>query len=148
MIWIVFAVKPLYPECRIRYTKILESICTSTQAHGSLYRNLIPNEMFCTYYSCISAGLNNSIGPIARNDRRTTVIVGRSCPPNLVYENLGNKRFPASNSCSGTAQLVRSLFWELFCKVTAMLNQLLFTISMLSSSLFSIFLYDQLGIWS
>ena len=53
-------------------------------------------------------GLNNSIGPIARNDRRATVIVGRSCLPNLVIENSGNKCFPASNSCSGTAQLMRS----------------------------------------
>ena len=83
---------------------------------------------------------------IARNDRRATVIVGRSCPPNLFFENSGNKRFPTSNSC--TAQLMCSWFWEVFCEVTAMLDQLLFTISMISSSLFSILLYDQLGIRS
>ena len=36
---------------------------------------------------------------IARNDHRATVFVGRSCPPNLYFENSGNKRFPASKSC-------------------------------------------------
>ena len=36
---------------------------------------------------------------ISRNDRRATTFVGRSCPPNLYFENLGNKRFPASTSC-------------------------------------------------
>ena len=37
---------------------------------------------------------------IARNDRRATIFVGRSCPPNLYFENSGNKRFPASSKCS------------------------------------------------
>ena len=37
---------------------------------------------------------------IAWNDRLATVFVGWSCPPNLYFETLGNKRFPASNSCS------------------------------------------------
>ena len=37
---------------------------------------------------------------IARNGRRATAFVGWNCPQNLYYENSGNKRFPASNSCS------------------------------------------------
>ena len=30
---------------------------------------------------------------IARNDRRATIFVGRSCPPKLYFENSGNNRF-------------------------------------------------------
>ena len=37
---------------------------------------------------------------IARNDHRATIFVGRSCPPNLYFENSGNKRFRASTNCS------------------------------------------------
>ena len=37
---------------------------------------------------------------IARNDHRATIFVGWSCPPNLYFENSGNKRFPPSTSCS------------------------------------------------
>ena len=47
--------------------------------------------------------LDNSISPIARivrNDHRATLFVGRSCPPNLWFENSGNKHFSVSNSWS------------------------------------------------
>ena len=37
---------------------------------------------------------------VAGNDRWATIFVGYSCPPNLYFETSGNKRFPASNSCS------------------------------------------------
>ena len=49
------------------------------------------------------AVLNNSIGPIARNCMKwplATIFVGRSCPPKSYFENPGNKRLPATNSCS------------------------------------------------
>ena len=35
---------------------------------------------------------------IARNDCRATEFVGRSCPPNLYFENLGNMRTAAHNT--------------------------------------------------
>ena len=77
---------------------------------------------------------------IAQNDHRATDFVSRSCPPNLYYENSGNKRFPV--------HLMRCWFWKVFCKceMTVMLNQLLFMISMISSPLYSAWLYDQLVI--
>ena len=86
------------------------------------------------------AGLNNSIGPIARNCPEWpsgTVFVGRSCPPNLYLENSGNKCY---TPCAFF------LFWEVICKVTVKFNQFLFMISMISSPLYSVWLCDQLGI--
>ena len=83
---------------------------------------------------------------VAQNGRRATVFVGRSCPPNSNFENSGNKVLPASAHCTPYA---RSWFCKVFYKVTVLLNQLLLMIPMLSSALYSGWLYDQLcnGTW-
>ena len=54
--------------------------------------------------------LNNSMGPMARNCPKWPSgnrICGRSCPPNLYFDNSGNKRFSASNSFSLAARPMR-----------------------------------------
>ena len=56
---------------------------------------------------CFTQGLHQALTTplarlpgIARNDHRATIFVGRSCPPNLYFDNSGNKHFRASTSCS------------------------------------------------
>ena len=105
-----------------------------------------PCDIFCGYIICppcdLFCGLALTtplalLSGIARNDRRATVFVGRSCPPNLYLENSGNKCY---------TPYAFFLFWDVICKVTVKFNQFLFMISMISSPLYSISIYDQLGI--
>ena len=48
---------------------------------------------------------------IARNGRRATVFVGRSCPANLCIWKFGQSIFPASNLCSWNASGALDFKW-------------------------------------
>ena len=93
-------------------------------------------------------GLNNSIGPIARNCSKWLSgnrICGPKLPAKLVFWKFWQQTFFCIKH-QLTVHPMRSWFWEVICKVTIKVNQFLFVISMISSPLYSIWLYDQLGI--
>ena len=63
-------------------------------------------------YQALTTPLGRLPG-IARNDRRATVFVGRSCPPNLYFENSGNKRFLHQTSAHRTPYALLILWGNL-----------------------------------
>ena len=82
------------------------------------------------------AGLNNSIGPIARNCPKWPSgnhICGPKLPTKLVFWKFGQQTFSCVNQLL-TAHPMRSRFWEAFCHLVS--NQLLFMVSMISSPLY------------
>ena len=94
------------------------------------------------------AGLNNSIGPIARNCPKWPSgnrICGLKLPAKLVFWKVGQQTFCCIKQLL-TAHPMLSWFWEVICKVTVKFNHYLFIISIIPSPLYSIWLYDQLGI--
>ena len=125
----------------------------ATYANENLNRLMINIEesegslvTYCNWrHWALTAGLNNSIGPIARNCPKwpsSNRIYGLKLPAKLVFWKFGQQTFSCVKQLL-TAHSIRSWFWEVICKVTV---KLLFIISMISSPLSSIWLYDKLGI--
>ena len=77
---------------------ILMQTFPNTNDSGQMGLN-IADILFNSIYQALTTPLARFPG-IARNDRRATIFVSWSCPPNLYFENSGNKRFPVSANCS------------------------------------------------
>ena len=114
----------------------------------SLFFSFLVNFTFAIAMATIKehtmAGLNNSIGPIARNCPKWPSgnrICGLKLPAKLVFWQFGQQAFCCVKQLL-TAHPIRSCFWEVICEVTVKFNQFLFVISMISSPLFSIWLYN------
>ena len=97
----------------------------------------------------ITAGLNNSIGPIARNCPKWPPgnhICGPKLPAKLAFKKFGQQTFSCVHQlltqCAPYALLILRDVVQSDCYLV--LNQLLFMISMILSPLHLIWLYDQL----
>ena len=107
-----------------------------------------PHECWIVFRETWISGLNKSIGPIARNWPKWPSgnrICGLKLPTKLVVWNFRQQTFSCIKQLL-TAHPMRSWFWEVICKVTVRFNQFLLMISLISSALYSIWLYDQLRI--
>ena len=95
-----------------------------------------PKDSHHSNRSCMAAGLNNSIGPIARNCPKWPSgnhICGPKLPAKLVFWKFGQQTFSCVNQLL-TAHPTRSRFWEAFYHLV--LNHFLFMVSMTSSPLY------------
>ena len=133
-------------DFKFRDREIVTGMCSRfIQTFGNVPGHV---ENFAESHGNLSQALTTPLARlpgIARNGCRATVFVGRSCPAKLVFWKFGQQTFFCIKH-QLSVHPMRSWVWEVICKVTIKVNQFLFVISMISSPLYSIWLYDQLGI--